>query len=193
MNHIPLTVIKRYSLNNHEYHNFIHISKMLCGLDDVRYNLTGYEKNVLITAILFHDIVYIPGTSDNEEQSVEYFKHSELTGFDTFNTNVSELIMSTKYHNKGVNNLSDIMIDLDMMILGHSRKEYDVYIQQIRNEYKNIPDDKFYLARLSFLQSLYCEDYFTSFYSGYNETLNMNMKNNIDTEISQIKSRLGVV
>jgi predicted metal-dependent HD superfamily phosphohydrolase len=166
---------------------------MLCGLDDVRYNLTGYEKNVLITAILFHDIVYIPGTSDNEEQSVEYFKHSELTGFDTFNTNVSELIMSTKYHNKGVNNLSDIMIDLDMMILGHSRKEYDVYIQQIRNEYKNIPDDKFYLARLSFLQSLYCEDYFTSFYSGYNETLNMNMKNNIDTEISQIKSRLGVV
>lgn len=191
MYYFPNSICKQYSLNNNAYHNFVHITNMLCELNNISFCINEYEKLILVTAILYHDIVYFPGACDNEDLSVEFFKKSEMAGGDDFNSVVSNLIMATKCHNKGVDKLSDIIIDLDMMILGQQLKDYNLYSKQIRIEYKYVEDDIFFPARLLFLKKLNCENYFSSFNDSVNNVLNMNMKNNINYEIAYIESRLG--
>lgn len=179
---------KQYSKNANSYHNFDHIVKMLDELKTIE--LDEYDRLALTMAILYHDIVYLPGMIDNEEMSVEYFKRYENGFSEQFIEQVSRLIMATKSHKKNIDKLSDIIIDLDMMILGQSSNIYENYSKKIRKEYGDVPDDKFYPARLKFLKSLCCEDYFTVFNSDKNNKLNENMKINIATEILNIESKL---
>lgn len=130
-----------YTGSNRHYHNLQHLEAMLKGLDDYP-GLIG-EKALLEAAIFYHDIVYNPLRSDNEHQS-GLVAQTLLTskGMATLKSEkIYSYILATKTHQTGESPDADLdlLLDLDLAILGTAPENYSVYTQQIRKEYWMYP------------------------------------------------------
>lgn len=171
-----------------------HIRELLDHLDDVCAFLPslhrefkgdfGFEE--LHAIIWFHDIVYVPGAPDNEERSAvlanELLVSNNLdVGF------VCRVIRETKTHHSSTA-IGKLFNDMDMAILGSSPERYQRYTQQIREEFKAIPDDKFIPGRLAFLQSINGSTIFK--YNFFDSLYSAPAQDNIAWEIDQLKSQL---
>lgn len=133
-------------------------------------------------AIQFHDAVYNPLASDNEEKSCELF--TSLMGE---NKIVTDIIMSTKKHFP-INDEAEIVLDLDLMILGESWEVYSDYIWQIREEYKDVPDDIFYPGRLKVLSGFL--DRTLLYYTEWGrKNFDAQARKNLSKEIEMIKEQ----
>jgi predicted metal-dependent HD superfamily phosphohydrolase len=60
------------------YHNADHLISIIENIEKTPSfkELNLYEKNALLYAAFFHDAIYDPKKKDNEDKSIEYFKHS---------------------------------------------------------------------------------------------------------------------
>jgi predicted metal-dependent HD superfamily phosphohydrolase len=92
-------------------------------------------------ALLFHDAIYVPGNSDNEEQSAEEAtrllkQHSSLP--DGEMAEISRFIRATKHHRVAPGEKSrdlQATLDIDMSILGAPAETYRAYAEGVRREY----------------------------------------------------------
>jgi predicted metal-dependent HD superfamily phosphohydrolase len=113
-------------------------------------------------ALWFHDAVYetIPVMS-NEESSANWCNHllRDIGVFENLAWKISNLILAD--HSAKLNNIEQqVLADVDLWILAapHERfKEYDEV--QIRNEYKEIPDEIFYPARAKIMKGFLDKKY----------------------------------
>jgi predicted metal-dependent HD superfamily phosphohydrolase len=129
---------KNYSEKHRHYHNLNHIAMCLEYFD--RYCLANQNfrnKDIVETALWFHDIVYNPTSSTNEEDSAELFY--KLATIDRINENfikeVKPIILYTKNHEATENIDRQIALDCDLSIFASEidiLKQYDI---NIRNEY----------------------------------------------------------
>lgn len=120
---------------------------------------------VLDSAITFHDIVYEPISSDNEEKSVEVWRdyakqqmsrRSYMT--DKQVDEVASLILSTKHPENASTQTELILRDLDWNYMGSTHEitpEYaawlDAYENNIFKEFQQAPVEKYVEKRLGFL------------------------------------------
>lgn len=105
-----------------------------------RYCLANQDfqnKDIVETALWFHDIVYNPKSSTNEEDSAELFH--KLATIDRINENfikdVKQIILCTKNHEAAENIDRQITLDCDLSIFASdldTLKQYDI---NIRHEY----------------------------------------------------------
>jgi predicted metal-dependent HD superfamily phosphohydrolase len=77
---------KIYLDSSRYYHSTYHINHLLYLIfKNYEYkNIIEKEKDILLLAALFHDIVYIPGRKDNEAKSSErfyYLYHGDISVF----------------------------------------------------------------------------------------------------------------
>lgn len=179
-----------YFQNENFYHHRLHIISCLNDFYEIR-NISE-NPDALELAIIFHDIVYIPWASDNEEKSAELAdKYLSNLWYDAnFIAQVKHLIMMTK-HDKVPQTMDEkIIIDIDLAILWKDNKFYKRYISNIREEYKrNIPwltNVKFNQWRLAFLEdfsnreNIYHTPYFQNKY--WNQ-----VKENLEYEKQNLK------
>jgi predicted metal-dependent HD superfamily phosphohydrolase len=137
---------RRYSEAWRSYHTLEHITALLEELDSVRH--LAQDPEAVEWAIWYHDYIYAsydPRVTDNEEQSAQkasghlfrLFGHQD--GFNTFDQKVQKLILATKH----VGHLHDadaqLLVDLDLAILGKDEAKYDRYESQIAEEYTPRP------------------------------------------------------
>ena len=107
-----------YSENHRHYHTFEHIADLLYQLNI----LDLFNDNVLFLATIFHDIIYDPKKTDNEERSAELFKiwfpkgrnDSRIT--DEEIDEVETIILESKHNGKITTPKSQIFQDLDLRI-----------------------------------------------------------------------------
>lgn len=148
-----------YSESHRAYHNLHHIDQMLglfhdlCDLDDA-----------MELAIWFHDAVYDPKRSDNEEQSARCF--SRLLGNDlpaSLAERVCRLILATdpRIPRSGMAD-ENLLIDIDRAILASSPAEYETYRLAIRREYGHVGDAQFAAGRGAFLKDCLTRPIFTT-------------------------------
>lgn len=129
--------------------------------------------NVLNRAIVFHDIVYEPFASDNEEKSVELWREyvkehctSHYGGADTCQytdkeiEEVASLIMSTKHPENAKTKNELILRDLDWNYMGSTHDitpEYaewlDTYENNIFKEFQKVPVEEYVKHRLIFIDN----------------------------------------
>lgn len=161
-------VIRRYNENHRHYHNLTHVTRLLELYDD----LVQSDPDLLL-AIFYHDVIYKPGSSKNEEKSAAFARKSlGRLGVDPNRINhTCEMIMATADHlNPPADPLTRIFLDLDMSILGSPREEYQAYAEGVRKEYSWVPGSVFRKNRRKFLekihaaQSIYCTDLFHAKY-----------------------------
>ena len=141
-------LIAAYAAPNRAYHNLVHIEDCLDRLAGVD-GLSAPEREILTEAIWWHDAVYDPTRSDNEEHSAQL---AEQHVAPEIRAEVARLIRLTKTHQVEPNDrLGAILISIDLSILAAEPSRYDAYAAAIRKEFSHVPDDAYRAGRADVL------------------------------------------
>lgn len=142
------------------YHTLCHLGEILAGFD--RYENEVMDPVVVLFAIYFHDVIYVPTSATNEDDSAELFlQFVQEAGHPTDRQAdlVYNYIIDTKNHKPGASHLEAadpdalLFLDLDMAVLGKPPSDYDEYAASIRREYIHVPSKEYCARRAVILRS----------------------------------------
>jgi len=137
-------LVAAYTAPGRHYHDLNHIEDCLgalAGVDD----LSSAERDILTEAIWWHDVVYDPTRSDNEELSAQL---AEQHVRPELRQEVGRLIRLTRTHEvEPDDRLGAILISIDLSILGAAPARYDAYAAAIRKEFAHVPDGDYRAGR----------------------------------------------
>lgn len=146
-------VIQRYAEHWRHYHALQHLGECLTAFDTVAH-LAARPAEVE-AALWFHDAVYELQRTDNEEQSAQLaqrvFTQAGVTSEVT--SRVVDLILVTRH--TAVPDAPDeqLLVDIDLSILGAPAARFAEYERQIRAEYSFVPEAVFNEKRRAILRS----------------------------------------
>jgi predicted metal-dependent HD superfamily phosphohydrolase len=160
----------RYSGSPHirHYHNWNHIVSLfeLINKHDLDLNIPQY------LAVLFHDIVYEPGSPTNERDSSEVMREMADGLFSHKQLNDAAIIIHDTKTHIPTSHDSKLVLDLDMSVLGIPKMHED-FNKQIREEFRKYSDAEYNAGRKAFFEELlarpriYHTDYFHGLYNWY--------------------------
>lgn len=146
-------LVARYSEPHRAYHTLVHIRHCLDELEQVRELATNPDAVEL--ALWYHDAIYDTKTKDSEERSAELAvkmaRDASLP--ESFGQSVVNLIMATKHSESPTDPDVQLLVDIDLSILGQSEEKFDEYEQQVRREYGWVFEDAFVAGRSAILKS----------------------------------------
>ena len=156
----------RYSERHRAYHTLVHLTHCLDELVEARH-LTEHPNEVEM-ALWFHDAIYDPKAEDNEERSaalaLRIAKEAQLS--EAFGKRVYDLVLATQHHRPPEGIDAQLLVDIDLSILGRPRDEFDQYETNIRKEYRFVPLHQYRSARTAILRrflsrpAIYSTDFF---------------------------------
>lgn len=145
-------LIAHYAEPQRAYHTLQHLAECFDRLDEAG---DEPDRAVMALALFFHDVIYDPAAKDNETQSAVYAgRVLEAAGAAPIVVQtVSDLVLATKHDHTPTEPAAQLIVDIDLAILGADRMRFDEYEAQIRREYRFVPDDLFRAGRAAILQS----------------------------------------
>lgn len=152
-------ILKRHGERHRHYHGLGHLKALFEVLEPVWPNINEPVRVEL--AIWFHDIIYKPLRSDNEEKSAELAtRRLAKAGVDSgLVERVERLIRMTANHQAGGSDQDDaLFLDADFSILGAPPETYERYVEAIRKEYRMVPKPVFKAGRGKFLRHALAQD-----------------------------------
>ena len=152
------SLVQAYTQPQRAYHTLEHVQDCLEQLDWSRH-LAEHADEVEI-ALWFHDAVYDPHASDNEEQSAAWAAKILQDGQVELDVTarVSRLILATRHQAAPASRDDALIVDIDLSILGHDHTEFDRYEANIRREYEWVADAAYREARAQILESFLHRD-----------------------------------
>ena len=150
-------LIEQYSESHRAYHNIQHIEACLKHLSEFKKRnnnfLSEREFILLEVAIWFHDAIYKPFSSKNEKESADFCESflCKNTVNELETQFVYQLIMITMHNQETQTPAEELMMDLDLSILGSSEGVYEEYEINIRKEYRWVPKSLFNNKRAQIL------------------------------------------
>jgi predicted metal-dependent HD superfamily phosphohydrolase len=141
------TIREMYNVVGRYYHNWNHIITMLGNINKIL-SISDEYTDDLILAIIFHDIIYIPGGRNNEKASAEFYLNSKRFS-NIINSNREESIMNairlTDYTEFGYGGiiLSQRLASMDISMYAALQK-LDLFtlfngdVKTISNDTKNV-------------------------------------------------------
>jgi predicted metal-dependent HD superfamily phosphohydrolase len=149
-------LIARYREPHRRYHTMAHVTDCLAQAA-ASTDLTTDQRDLLETAIWFHDAIYDPSRTDNEAQSAELARE-ELNADGAapdYVDEVDRLIRLTAEHIASEDDLLGArLVSIDLAILGGTPATYDSYARGIRQEFVHLPEDEYARERLQVLRGL---------------------------------------
>lgn len=140
------------------YHATQHLQECLAAAHEAAADLPARRRALLQMALWFHDAVYDVHAHDNEARSAAWARQA-LAGLgmpDAAVDEIAALVMATQ-HLGGEpptrTPLVDLMLDIDLAILGAAPQRFAEYERQIRQEYAFVDADRYAVARRAVLQS----------------------------------------
>lgn len=146
-------LLKRWSEPQRKYHTLDHLTAVLNHIDV----LEEYAKDpdLVRLAAWFHDSVYLPERSTNEERSARLAERA-LTEAGVPAAKVHEvarLVRLTTTHDPAPGDADGaVLCDADLAILAAPRETYESYAHAVRDEYAFVPDDVFRAGRAAVLR-----------------------------------------
>ncbi len=137
--------------SHRHYHNQTHLLDLIDQVNEKIDFLTESDYDKLLLCSLFHDIIYDPSKTDNEEKSAEFFieKCSESNP-DVLE--VKQMILDTKTH-EGSTTLSKLFSRMDMSIVQSDVETLLEWEEGISKEYA-VFGDLYKPNRLAFLEKM---------------------------------------
>lgn len=174
-NHLMLTdthskallhlLLDAYSEPQRHYHTIQHIVECLAFFHQIKNQLN--DPIAVELAIWFHDAIYNPQAIDNEEKSAELMEQYCSQLFEKAQLQkVYEWIIATKKHSPATDQDLNYLLDIDLAILGSSKRRFAEYEQQIQQEYSWVDADLYRVKRAEVLnyffemKPLYQTEYF---------------------------------
>lgn len=157
--HIPTesstyeALVAAYGESHRHYHTGRHIAHCLEELDLAR--SLAQEPAEVEMALWFHDAIYQPQRSDNEERSAQWAERF-LGDCGVAAERVERIrahILATR-HTAGPSSADgQWVVDVDLAILGSEAKRYEEFEREVRQEYHWVPGPLFRTKRAQILQS----------------------------------------
>ncbi|MEW2128089.1 hypothetical protein AB0891_30730 [Streptomyces sp. NPDC007259] len=148
-------LLARWAEPQREYHTTAHLAAVLDRID----TLAGHaaDADAVRLAAWFHDAVYRPDRSENEERSAVLAERAlpEAGVPDAVTEEVARLVRLTVTHDPAAGDTNgEVLCDADLAILAAPPKEYAQYAAQVREEYGFVPEEAFREGRASVLRQL---------------------------------------
>ncbi|MEZ0209261.1 MAG: hypothetical protein ACAH17_03750 [Candidatus Paceibacterota bacterium] len=168
-----------------KYHTLDHIRFCVQELDKLQAYVVRPELVEL--AIWYHDVVYVPGASDNEAKSAEMFEvfaqKARLRRADK--AFVMATILSTTHKAEDRRRYPDtsFMLDIDLLSLAKPEVEFDVDSRACRKEFKHLTAKEYWPRNKAFLKSLldrgyiYCTE---AVHDRYEQAAQRNLRRLVD-------------
>jgi predicted metal-dependent HD superfamily phosphohydrolase len=155
-----------YSEPHRKYHTLQHLEECFALLDRAE-SFPEHLAEVEL-ALWFHDAIYNTRKGDNEKRSAEWARESILdAGLSKDQSGrIYELIMATKHNALPVGRDAEVLVDVDLGILGAEQTRFDEYENQVRQEYSWVPEFLYRRERRKVLEqflnrsTIYSTEYF---------------------------------
>lgn len=142
-------ILERWREPHRKYHGISHLEDLLSQIERRRSEFSEEEFEMLSIAALFHDAIYDPTSSMNEEESAQL-----LLGFSDGRKEVMDIcqmIMETKSH-MGSSQISEKFCQMDMDIVNRNLDDLLAWEEGIRYEYSIFPKEEYKSGRIKFLE-----------------------------------------
>lgn len=148
-------LLEKWDEPHRVYHGKEHLYNLFRQIEDDydKGNITATEREKLELVALFHDIIYDPTRTDNEERSAKLLLSLCGTPKNAAILEIHEAILATANH-EDVSPFSATFNRYDMNIVERGFDELLEWEHGIYEEYKSIGDDAYKKGRLQFLESL---------------------------------------
>ncbi|WP_457281372.1 HD domain-containing protein [Polaromonas sp. P5_D5] len=145
-------LVARYSEPHRKYHTVQHLGECLSHFEGVR-DLAEQPAEVEM-ALWFHDAIYDTQRHDNEEKSADWAREVLLAHgtAEAAAQRVHDLVMATRHTALPDSPDEQLLVDIDLSILGAGPARFAEYEQQIRDEYAFVPAAVFRQKRGEILQ-----------------------------------------
>lgn len=146
-------LIGRYSEPHRKYHTMQHLDECFTSFATVRGEAVHPAEIGL--ALWFHDAIYDVKNHDNELKSADWARSELLRAGAAEGTanRVHALVMVTR-HNALPSTIDEqILVDIDLSVLGAEPNRFDEYETQVRAEYAWVPEPVYRSRRSEILQA----------------------------------------
>lgn len=147
------TLLSMWNESHRHYHNLNHLNDLIEQINENKSKFTEKEYEKLMLTALFHDCVYEPKSSTNEEDSAKFLMECVIDKSDSDILDVKQMILDTKYHNS-ITNLSESFNKFDMSIVERDFDHLLEWENGISEEFSVFPKDQYKKGRIKFLESL---------------------------------------
>lgn len=202
-------MIKKYSIDNHPdieintmvdkilqkyegraYHNIEHIVHCLTEFDwyinNAEPDLHKFNRHNVFWAIIFHDIEYkVKDVKYSDEELSAKWIYNNITISNI--RSIQELIEATQHlktTDKVKTKEEEILISIDLAILGQSQKIYNQYASNIRKEYAEYSWEEYRKGRINVLNKLISIDLYKYEFNKYEYAAKINLQNELDILIN---------
>jgi len=147
------TVLSMWNESHRSYHNLNHLNDIIDQINEKKSSFSEKEYEKLMLSAIFHDIVYDPSSSANEEDSANFLMECATDKANKDILEVRQMILDTKAHNP-TTSLSKSFSNYDMNIVERGFEQLLDWEKGISEEFSVYPKDRYKEGRLKFLESL---------------------------------------
>jgi predicted metal-dependent HD superfamily phosphohydrolase len=131
---------RRYAEPQRHYHTMQHLGECLAWFE--REQALAEQPGEVALALWFHDAVYDVHAHDNEARSADWARQAlrAAGANEAAAERVHALVMATCHDAVPEGRDAELLIDIDLSILGAERARFDEYERQVGAEYAFVPD-----------------------------------------------------
>jgi predicted metal-dependent HD superfamily phosphohydrolase len=146
------SLLQRYSDSHRAYHTPQHLEECFR-----QFEIAGYSARspgAVGLALFYHDAIYDTHARDNEEKSAELVREMLLRveAPAWILSYVPDLILVTRHTAMPQTTDQQLVVDIDLSILGAPKARFDEYEQQVRQEYSWVDEATFRAVRRKILE-----------------------------------------
>lgn len=148
-------LLARWNEPQRRYHTTDHLIAVLDGVDALADH--AGDVHAVRLAAWFHDAVYRPDRTENEERSAALAERAlpEAGVPDAVTAEVARLVRLTVTHDPADGDRDgEVLCDADLAVLAGGPQEYGAYAARVREEYGFVPDEAFRAGRAAVLRQL---------------------------------------
>jgi predicted metal-dependent HD superfamily phosphohydrolase len=145
-----------YDDDRRGYHDLVHIAAVLGEVE--RHATVQTDRDAVVVAALFHDVIYDATRRDNEVASAALARtHLADLGADPRQSEkIAAMIEATRHREVDVASAdadTALLLDCDLAIIASDPTRYRDYVAGVRHEYAHVPEDAWRTGRIQVLKA----------------------------------------
>jgi len=175
----------RYLEPHRAYHTMQHIEE--CEFD-VSGNL-AQSRGLVGLALFYHDAIYDTRAHDNEEKSADLASRvlDSVGAVDTVKEDLRQLILVTRHAAAPETVDQQLVVDIDLSILGAPEARFDEYERQVRQEYSWVEESFFRAVRAGILKEFLSHPFIYNT-TPYRDRLEVAARGNLSRSIQKLSA-----
>lgn len=145
-------LLASYGEPHRHYHTLQHLGECLALFR--QHQAQAHRPGEVALALWFHDVIYDVHAHDNEARSADWARDAllQIGAAPAAAQRVHALVMATQHDVEPEGPDAQLLIDIDLSILGAERARFDEYERQVQREYGFVPEDVRIPRRRAILQ-----------------------------------------